>query len=328
MSLILVRYNELGLKSPKVRRRFQSKLVKNIEEAFLKNKLECIIDSTWGRIYVHCDDIDSGTDILTRVFGISSVSVVEKGSGSIDDIINSSLDYFGKKIQKGQTFAVRTRRYGTHDFTSMELSERMGAAILERFKEMEIRVELGKPDLTLFIEVRHDDYYIFTDKQIGAGGLPMGTQGKVLGIYENPNSFLAWWLLLKRGVTLLPVYLTDKPIAEEVNINEIIDDDAMRKRIADFQNWVPKFRFRYLHLPEEPSYVFNTEMYEKILQMLGEKHKIDALISPAFIDEIEKNGNMDALSEFKIPIFYPLVAFSSEEVQELEFRVFGHLPQN
>ena len=44
MSLFLVRYGELGLKSPKVKRRFQKMLLKNIEDAFLKKRNRLYLD--------------------------------------------------------------------------------------------------------------------------------------------------------------------------------------------------------------------------------------------------------------------------------------------
>ena len=58
--LILVRYGEIGLKSRSVRRRFEKKLISNIEDAFLRNKIECSVTSEWGRIYVYTENLDKG----------------------------------------------------------------------------------------------------------------------------------------------------------------------------------------------------------------------------------------------------------------------------
>ncbi len=47
-SLIIARYGEIGLKSPRVRGRFERQLKSNIKTAF-----ECKIKISQGRIYIH-----------------------------------------------------------------------------------------------------------------------------------------------------------------------------------------------------------------------------------------------------------------------------------
>ena len=63
--LIIARYGEIGLKSPKIRSRFERKLVKNIKATF-----ECEVDRNQGRIYIHPEDFDDGIEKLNRVFGV------------------------------------------------------------------------------------------------------------------------------------------------------------------------------------------------------------------------------------------------------------------
>ncbi|MGZ7136273.1 MAG: tRNA uracil 4-sulfurtransferase ThiI, partial [Methanobacterium sp.] len=44
----MVRYGEIGVKSPKVRRRFENKLISNI-----KSKINCKIEINQGRIFLY-----------------------------------------------------------------------------------------------------------------------------------------------------------------------------------------------------------------------------------------------------------------------------------
>ena len=60
--LIIARYGEIGLKSPKIRSRFEKKLVKNIKATF-----ECDVDRNQGRIYIHPKDFEDGIEKLNRV---------------------------------------------------------------------------------------------------------------------------------------------------------------------------------------------------------------------------------------------------------------------
>ena len=45
--VIIARYGELGIKSPRVRRRFENKLVSNIKSSF-----ECEINVIQGRVFI------------------------------------------------------------------------------------------------------------------------------------------------------------------------------------------------------------------------------------------------------------------------------------
>ena len=63
--LIIARYGEIGLKSPKIRSRFERKLVKNIKATF-----DCEVDRNQGRIYIFPKNFEEGIDKLNRVFGV------------------------------------------------------------------------------------------------------------------------------------------------------------------------------------------------------------------------------------------------------------------
>ena len=81
MDLILVRYAELGIKSPAVRRRFERILVDNILSALAGRRVEAIVSAERGRVFVKADLIDEAIRAIVRVFGVASASqVVSCGS--------------------------------------------------------------------------------------------------------------------------------------------------------------------------------------------------------------------------------------------------------
>ena len=79
--LIIARYGEIGIKSPRVRSRFEKKLVKNIKATF-----ECKVDRNQGRIYIFPEDFDEGLDQLNYVFGVVSYSPAVSTHTSYEDI--------------------------------------------------------------------------------------------------------------------------------------------------------------------------------------------------------------------------------------------------
>lgn len=65
-----IRYGEIGVKSPKTRRKFENRLMKNI-----KTGLECDLKNYNGRIILNTNqDDETVQNILNRVFGIVSYS--------------------------------------------------------------------------------------------------------------------------------------------------------------------------------------------------------------------------------------------------------------
>lgn len=65
-----------------------------------------------------------------------------------------------------QRFAVRTKRFGTHEFTSMDVSRVVGQAIVDSYlesKSIRVRANLKNPDIRFLVEVRDDWYYFGID---------------------------------------------------------------------------------------------------------------------------------------------------------------------
>lgn len=56
-NLILARYGEIGVKSPKIRVHFEKRLVKNIKATF-----NCKVERNQGRIYIHPKNFNEGLE--------------------------------------------------------------------------------------------------------------------------------------------------------------------------------------------------------------------------------------------------------------------------
>lgn len=292
MSLFLVRYGELGLKSPKVRRRFEKALLRNIEDAFLIEESQCLTDMDWGRIYIHAYDDDKAKKILKKIFGITSFSKAVECTSSIEDITKIASEYSKPIISKNSSFAVIAKRTGEHPFTSHDVAKEAGSAILEANKKKNINVNLTKPDFKIFIEVRHNKAFVFCEKIKGPGGFPMGTQGKVLAVIQNKNSVYAAWLMMKRGC----------------NVRLLCFDEETRSFASILKNWysVPKI------------FMAQNNGIEKVLET-AKWIKAEALVYGYSFLEFEKEEKIEA----EIPIFYPLVGMDSNEIKGKITFLFG-----
>ncbi|MGZ4864869.1 MAG: THUMP domain-containing protein, partial [Halobacteriota archaeon] len=173
---ILVRYGEIGIKSDRVRSRYESTLVNNIEKAlsFCEIPFDSVIRD-FGRIFVQTQEVAAGPAIA-RVFGVVSVSPVQTHEATLGAMKDAALRIMSPVLTHGKSFAIRARRTGTHDYSSKDIGVVVGGAI-EQATGAPVR--LTKPDVELFIEVRAERAYIYTEVIDGVGGLPLGTQGKV-----------------------------------------------------------------------------------------------------------------------------------------------------
>lgn len=314
MSTLLIRYNELGLKSPRVRSRFQKQLIKNIEDKFFRAGLDGIIDSDWGRIYLNTDSDDHDEEIrlLTTVFGISSISPVITTSDRIEEITKIVIDHAKELISPGQSFALRTRRTGKHSYTSMELAKVLGSDVLDSFKNKNIKVDLSSPDVEIFIEVRHDQAFVFSESYEGPGGLPLGTQGKVLSIITGPQAYIASWLMMKRGCRVYPVFFRNKD-----NSSGIVEGHAKRQ-IEMLKAWVPNIGLRVIDLDEESEeYLTLGGLNDKELLNFARWAKAKGVCLSINFKEFSKLSEQLKAQTNTLPVFYPLIGLDAEEIQRL-----------
>ncbi|HYK93320.1 MAG TPA: THUMP domain-containing protein [Thermoplasmata archaeon] len=196
---ILLRYGELALKSPPVRREFEHRLRRNILEQFVAAGVSCRLRADHGHFYVEAEREEPATSLLRRVFGVTSLSQVVEVETERVKIREAALQLVDPKLSPGSTFAVRARRTGQHAFTSQELARDLGGDILERWPDRALKVDLDSPQVELFVEVRGPRTYLYTDRSRGPGGLPLGVAGQVVALVDGRRGALGAFLMMKRG---------------------------------------------------------------------------------------------------------------------------------
>ncbi len=218
-NLILIRYNEIWLKSTKVKIRMLKSLMRNIKNMLQRSeipfhKYHLSKDSTRVLFFFKNEDILRAAELLKRVFGIHSFSPALKTSSNLKNIVERILEVSDKVLNKGDTFALRVKRSGKHDFSSKDVAIKGGKAILDNFKELNLKVNLTSPKKKIFVEVRGEFSYIFTEiiKSVW-GGMPI-EQNKNIFIMDvgRLSDLLAGFLIARRGSQIYPVLfdLTEK----------------------------------------------------------------------------------------------------------------------
>jgi len=199
MPIVLIRYSEIGLKSTPVRTRFENQLKGKIISMLASDHIEALVKKGNARFYVESNDTDGAIRSLKKVFGIASISITEVCGTRMDEICSKAAEYSISRISENQSFAVKARREGTQPYASMDVGREAGSAIYEANKEKNIRVDLSKPDVKIYIEVRDNKTYIFDSYIQCHAGLPLGSQGNVMAEVNDDRGVLSAWLMMKRG---------------------------------------------------------------------------------------------------------------------------------
>ncbi len=205
--VLLVRFGELALKSPYVRRQLRDRLVANIQDLFAAQGVECLTRADHGRIYVEVDDVRSATGILRRAFGVVSFSDAVRCDAKPEVLADIAAKVASARIRAETTFAVRARRYGSHTFTSQDVARSVGTAIQKAIPGAV--VNLGAPQVEVFVEVRENAGFVFTDVVPGPGGLPLGSQGPAIAVVDGPRGVVGAWMAMKRGCRVTAAAPTD-----------------------------------------------------------------------------------------------------------------------
>ncbi|MEM3138557.1 MAG: tRNA uracil 4-sulfurtransferase ThiI, partial [Thermofilaceae archaeon] len=197
--VLLLRLGEITIKGKKTRKKFEKLLLANIEDAFTSGNIQYRIRKEWGRIFVYTNAEEKAVEVLKQIFGIKSISIAyETKFEEFDDLVLKAKEYFVDKV-KGKRFAVRARRIGQHSFTSLDVEKALGAALLS----FGAGVDLRNPEVTAYVEIRGHRVYFYTNSIKAYGGLPIGSEGKVIALVSGGfDSPVAAWYALRRGAAV------------------------------------------------------------------------------------------------------------------------------
>jgi len=200
--LVLLRYSgEIGTKARATRSQFVQRLVANLRKALLAEGIEPHIRDTHNRIFVDLPNADSAS-VLTRVFGIQSISLVERRPAqSIEHLVDAGEELFRSRIT-GKRFAVRARRVGERSKIALlpsDIERELGTRLLAD----SAGVDLNNPEEAVYIELIGNDAYFFRERLACHGGIPLGASGHAIALMSGGfDSAVAAWQLLKRGVRI------------------------------------------------------------------------------------------------------------------------------
>ena len=208
---ILIRYGELSTKG-RNKKMFTQKLASNIKKALVDYpQVKVIPDYDFMYLDLHEAPEEAVIEKVKPIFGIQSISpvyIIEKNMEVAKKVV---LDLLSQENLEGKTFKIMTKRSDhTFEMDTNQINLFLGDAVLETYPE--IKVQLKQPDITVRIDVRREHLMVSLRTIQGAGGLPVGTSGRVMLMLSGGiDSPVAGYLAMKRGMEIQCVHFASPP---------------------------------------------------------------------------------------------------------------------
>ncbi|VEU70363.1 tRNA uracil 4-sulfurtransferase ThiI [Mycoplasmopsis glycophila] len=317
---ILIRYGELVLKK-KNRKAFINQLTNNIKH---------IVGSQptveFDRMYL--DYTDENFSKLNYIFGISSYSPVV--------VVQNDVELFKEKVLEmilptTKTFKIQARRnFKKFEYTSDQINHLLGGHVL---KNTDLKVDVHSPDQIFYVEVRHNQTYIFSNYQKGLGGLPVGVSGKVLHLISGGfDSPVAAFQMMKRGLKVDFLTFITPPQTDQRTIDKISNLVKTLNRyqvssnllIADYSHLM-----NYIAMVSKESYKITLmrRSFYRIAEQIAHKYGQLAISNGDNLGQVASQ-TLESLSVIgsatQMEILRPLLTFDKNEIIDIAKKIDTH----
>ena len=331
----LIKYGEIGVKG-KNRYIFEDALIKQIKYALKKVEGEfAVTRDKGGRIFTEVKsedyDYDAVVTALQHVFGIIAFCpVIHVEDISIENLRRETVRYVEETFEdKEFTFKINTRRaHKSYPMTSMEVDASLGEAVLKAFPQT--RVDVHHPEEDIRVEIR-DIVHIYSKEIPGAGGMPIGTNGKTMLLLSGGiDSPVAGYMTAKRGVVIDAVYFHAPPYTSDRAKQKVID---LAKLVSDYAGPV------YLHIinftdiqlaiyekcPHDELTIIMRRYMMRIAEHLAKENECLGLVTGESIGQVASQTLQslyvtDSAVE-SMPVYRPLIGMDKQEIIDLSEKI-------
>ena len=329
--MILLKLGEMVLKGLN-RRSFEDKLQANIYRR-LNNLGQFRVYTRQSTTYVEpmtdACDMDGAWEALTKVFGVVGLSRARACEKDKDAILAAAREYLDDKLSAARTFKVETKRADkAFPMTSIQLSQYVGGELDELYPDL--KVDVHHPELTVHIEVRDYAAFVHADPEPGAGGLPVGINGRAVSLLSGGiDSPVSSWMIAKRGVALEMVHFFSYPYTSNEAKEKVLDlarlltpwCGRLTVHVAPFTAIQEELR---RSVPQELFTLvmrrFMMRIAEKVAQRCGAK----ALVTGECLGQVASQ-TMEAMAAtgavVELPILRPVVGMDKEDIVRIARRI-------
>jgi thiamine biosynthesis protein ThiI len=320
MKSVVIHYQEIALKG-KNRPWFVARLVRNLKEATKDLDIQAV-HVLPGRIEMVLGPSlawEVARDRVKKVFGIGNFARAGRAPLDVDAIAQEILKDLGP--DDPPTFRLSARRADKRfPLTSPQIEREVGGRIKEA---RGWTVNLDDPALTIHVETLATEAFYYFGKERGAGGLPVGSSGKVACLLSGGiDSPVAAWRMMRRGCRVLFVHFHSYPILSRASQEKARE---LARLLAQFQYHSRVFLVPFgeiqqrvvLAVPPPLRVVIYRRLMMRIAERIATLNRAQALVTGEVVGQVasqtlENMANIDAV--VSLPVLRPLVGMDKEEI--------------
>ncbi len=329
--MILLKLGEMVLKGLN-RRSFEDKLQANIYRR-LNNLGQFRVYTRQSTTYVEpmtdACDMDGAWEALTRVFGVVGLSRARACEKDKDAILAAAREYLDDKLSAARTFKVETKRADkTFPMTSIQLSQYVGGELDELYPDL--KVDVHNPELTVHIEIRDYAAFVHADPEPGAGGLPVGINGRAVSLLSGGiDSPVASWMIAKRGVALEMVHFFSYPYTSNEAKEKVIElarlltpwCGRLTVHVVPFTTIQEELR---RSVPQELFTLVMRRFMVRISERVAQRCGAKALVTGECLGQVASQ-TMEAMAVTggvaSLPILRPVVGMDKEDIVKIARKI-------
>ncbi len=329
--MILCKLGELVLKGLN-RRSFEQMLYKTMRRR-LERFGNFTVRGAQSTVFVEpkddAADIEGAFDALRRVFGIASLSRAFVCDKTLEAITACALAHTKEALLGVSTFKVEAKRADKRfALTSPELMREVGGALLD--DNPHLRVDVHRPELVVYVEVRDFGAYIHAGKEPGAGGMPLGMSGRAaLLLSGGIDSPVAGFLVAKRGVELDAVHFHSHPYTSPQALQKVKDLAAklcaycgrMRLHIVPLTEIQTEIKQA---VPDGYSTIVTRRAMMRLAERIALQNGAQALVTGESIGQVASQ-TLPALAmtnaAVSMPVFRPCIGMDKEEIVQIARKI-------
>ncbi len=330
--IFIVRCGEVALKGMN-KPYFERILVERIRKN-LKNIKGSKVSRKEGLIFVRTpleSDTKEVIAEISKVFGVSSVSPAFEVESNLDAIGLKAVEFMNSMIENEsvKTFKVEAKRADKNfPIKSPEIAARVGACVLKGCKVL--KVDVHNPDCHLFVDLRVDKTYIYTEKINGLGGLPLGTNGRGMVLLSGGiDSPVAAWMMAKRGMVIDAVHFHSYPYTSPraqqkvEELAEIISSYCGKINMTVI-NLLPIQEEIVNNCPEDETTILVRRFMMRIAEKIALKQKDLMLITGENLGQVASQ-TAEALvvtdQSVELPVMRPLIGMDKVEIMDMAKKI-------
>ncbi|MDO4488243.1 MAG: tRNA uracil 4-sulfurtransferase ThiI [Eubacteriales bacterium] len=328
----LLKYAEIGTKG-KNRYMFEDALMHQAREHLKRVDGDFVIQKEQGRIYVNCMseyDYDEVVDALTKVFGVIAICpMIQFPVCEYGELREKILEFVKSEHPEQEfTFKAKCRRADkTYEKTSDEINADVGYDVLTAYPGS--RVDVHNPDFTIYIEIRKQ-VNVFTKIIPGAGGMPIGTNGKAMLLLSGGiDSPVAGYMIAKRGVILEACYFHAPPYTSERAKQKVVD---LAKAVAKYSGTIKLHIINFTEIqlaiyekcPHDELTIIMRRYMMKIAERIAEANDCIGLITGESIGQVASQTTFSLRCTDEVcnlPVYRPVIGFDKQEIVNLAEKI-------